>query len=44
MRTYEKEEVKSANFFLHNTDKQIELIINWRMRTVNKQKAENEDL
>ena len=40
MRTYEKEEaVKSANFFLHNTDKQIELIINWRMRTYEKQKA-----
>ena len=40
MRTYEKgKAVKSAENFLHSTDKQSESIINWRMRTYEKGKA-----
>ena len=42
MRTYEKgKAVKSAENFLHSTDKQSESIINlnWRMRTYEKRKA-----
>ena len=40
MRTYEKAKaVKSADIFLHSTDKQFESIINRRMRTYEKEKA-----
>ena len=39
MRTYEKKAVKSAENFLHSTDKQIESIINWRKRTYEREKA-----
>ena len=38
MRTYEKKR-KALKKFLHSTDKQIESIINWRMRTYEKEKA-----
>ena len=34
-----KKAVKSAEHFLHSTDKQIESIINWRKRSYEEEKA-----